>query len=302
MPRISVLSALAFAALAAPAAAAGTGGAAAAPGTGGAPAGIHAAVPSARGFAVAPASVAPGGTITFTFRALDTMRARVDLLSPGRPAVRASLGLVRAGRLVKLAWKPRAGTLPPGAYTARLVLTGRGAHAARAYVRASLTVAAPPPPAPVAAPSAPSVTAGAGVFPVQGPYSFGGPDGRFGALRSGHVHQGQDIVAAAGTPVVAPLPGTVTRTAYQAAAAGYYVVLHGADGRDYVFMHFLAGSTAVAEGQAVVAGQRLGLVGATGDADGPHLHFEIWPSGWYASPASQPIDPLPQLQAWAAQT
>ena len=88
-------------------------------------------------------------------------------------------------------------------------------------------------------------------------------------------------------------------TAYQAGGAGYYVVLHGADARDYVFMHLLAGSTAVAKDQAVVAGQRLGLVGATGDATGPHLHFEIWPDGWYAAKTSQPIDPLPQLKAWA---
>jgi murein DD-endopeptidase MepM/ murein hydrolase activator NlpD len=137
------------------------------------------------------------------------------------------------------------------------------------------------------------------VFPVQAPYTFGDP---FGVVRPGHVHQGQDIAAAAGTPVVAPLAGTVLTTAYQASGAGYYVVLHGADARDYVFMHFLAGSTAVVKGQAVSAGQRLGLVGATGDATGPHLHFEIWPHGWYASPASQPIDPLPQLKLWAGLT
>ena len=142
----------------------------------------------------------------------------------------------------------------------------------------------------------PAVTA-AGVFPVQGPYTLG--DG-FGVGRAGHVHQGQDIAAAAGTPVVSPLAGTVYWVAYQAGGAGYYVVVSGADGRDYVFMHFLDGSTAVVKGQAVTAGQRLGLVGATGDATGPHLHFEIWPDGWYASKTSQPIDPLPDLLAWAS--
>lgn len=300
MRRFSVPALFAVALLFAPAVAAadGSGGAVAAPGSGGSAAGIRPApAPMARGFTVAPASVAPGAKVTFTFRVAGTsgrVRARVDVLSPGRPVVRARLGMVRVGRLLHVAWAP---SLAPGAYTARLVLTGRGAHAASAYVRTSLTVVAPPPPTPPPVAAAPT----AGVFPVQGAYSFGGPDGRFGAARNGHIHQGQDIVAAAGTPVVAPVAGTVTHTAYQASAAGYYVVVHGTDTRDYVFMHFQAGSTAVVEGQPVAAGQRLGLVGATGDADGPHLHFELWPNGWYA-PGSQPIDPLPDLLAWAAQT
>jgi murein DD-endopeptidase MepM/ murein hydrolase activator NlpD len=113
------------------------------------------------------------------------------------------------------------------------------------------------------------------------------------------VHQGQDVVAAEGTPVVSPVAGAVYWVAYQAAGAGYYVVVRGNDGRDYVFDHFEADSTAVAKGQPVAAGQQLGRVGATGDATGPHLHFEIWPHGWYAA-GSTPIDPLPDLQAWAA--
>ena len=45
-------------------------------------------------------------------------------------------------------------------------------------------------------------------------------------------------------------------------------------------------------------GQQLAQVGATGDASGPHLHFEIWIGGWYAR-GGEPIDPLPQLQRWA---
>jgi murein DD-endopeptidase MepM/ murein hydrolase activator NlpD len=134
---------------------------------------------------------------------------------------------------------------------------------------------------------------------VQGAYTFGGPDARFGTGRPGHTHQGQDITAAEGTPVVTPIAGTVHWTAYQAGGAGYYVVVAGADGRHYVFMHLQQGSTAVTKGQPVTAGQKVGLVGSTGSSTGPHLHFEIWVNGWWASPASAPIDPLPELQAWA---
>ncbi len=241
-----------------------------------------------RGFAVTPGAAAPGAPLRFAFRALAAaarMPARVDFVAGGRTVARARLGRVRSGRALSLAWTPPAGALPSGPYRARLVLGGR------TVARAPFAVLAPGPTLTAAPPAV------AGVFPVQGPYTFGDP---FGVGRPGHVHQGQDIAAAAGTPVVAPLAGSVLTTAYQASGAGYYVVLHGADGRDYVFMHLLAGSTAVAKGQAVAAGQRLGLVGATGDATGPHLHFEIWPAGWYASKTSQPIDPLAQLEAWAA--
>ena len=62
-------------------------------------------------------------------------------------------------------------------------------------------------------------------FPVAGPFSYGGADSRFGTGRKGHRHQGQDIAAAEGTPVVAPRGGTVKAVQYQAGGAGHYVVL-----------------------------------------------------------------------------
>ena len=77
-------------------------------------------------------------------------------------------------------------------------------------------------------------------------------------------------------------------------------MLRAADGTDYVFMHLLTDSITVAKGAALAAGQPFAAVGSTGASSGPHLHFEIWPDGWYASKASRPIDPLPQLMAWAA--
>jgi murein DD-endopeptidase MepM/ murein hydrolase activator NlpD len=292
MRRISVLTTLWFSLCCAPAFADASGGAIAAPETGGAPAG-QAKLLSARGFSVAPASIAPGKPVTFAFRtagASGRVRARVDILAPSKAAVRAKLGLVRTGRGISVRWSTK--PLAAGSYTARLVVEGGGA---RVYERAKLAVVAPPPPP---APAVAAVIAG-GAFPVQGAYSFGGPDSRFGAPRSGHVHQGQDIAAAEGTPVVSPRAGTVHWVAYQAEGAGHYVVINGDDGRDYVFMHLQDGSTLVATGQPVAAGQRIASVGNTGESEGPHLHFEIWPGGWWASKTSQPIDPLPQLQAWA---
>jgi murein DD-endopeptidase MepM/ murein hydrolase activator NlpD len=148
------------------------------------------------------------------------------------------------------------------------------------------------PPAPVVEPTSDHV------FPVRGPFSFGGKDSRFGAGRTGHTHQGQDMSAALGTPVVAPWPGIVEVVKYQAGGAGYYVVLDGdGEDRDYVFMHLRKGSTLVVKGQAVAKGQQIAEVGSTGSSSGPHLHFEIWTGGgWYTG--GDPVDPLPFLQAW----
>jgi murein DD-endopeptidase MepM/ murein hydrolase activator NlpD len=133
-------------------------------------------------------------------------------------------------------------------------------------------------------------------FPLTGPFLWGGAEARFGAKRRGHRHQGQDLAAAAGTPVVAPFRGVVTAVQYQAKAAGHYVVLNG-DDYDYVFMHLRSGSVVVREGERVHTGQRLGEVGSTGRSSGPHLHFEVWVGRWYAG--GHPIDPLALLEAWS---
>jgi murein DD-endopeptidase MepM/ murein hydrolase activator NlpD len=138
---------------------------------------------------------------------------------------------------------------------------------------------------------------GAHAFPIAGAFSWGGRDARFGAKRKGHRHQGQDLPAAAGTPVVSPHAGTVEAVDYQRHGAGNYVVIDS-DGEsyDFVFMHLSTGSIAELVGDRVRAGEQIGEVGSTGESSGPHLHFEIWVGGWYVG--GHPIDPLPLLKSW----
>jgi murein DD-endopeptidase MepM/ murein hydrolase activator NlpD len=158
----------------------------------------------------------------------------------------------------------------------------------------------PPKPAPLVAAGAPTPaqTASEGaVFPVIGPHSFGDAANRFGASRAGHIHEGQDVLASEGLEVVAPLAGTIITTTYQAGGAGWYAAEHTGDGLDFFFAHCQTGSLAVSTGEAVHAGQALCKVGQTGDATGPHLHFEVWVGGWQAA-SGHPIDPLPYLEAW----
>jgi murein DD-endopeptidase MepM/ murein hydrolase activator NlpD len=131
------------------------------------------------------------------------------------------------------------------------------------------------------------------VFPIAGPHTYGQG---FGAQRSGHIHEGQDVMADCGLPLVATQSGTVKFAGSQA-LAGNYVVLSAADGSaDYAYMH-LRDPALVKKRDAVVTGQPIGFVGRTGDATACHLHFELWPApGWYTG--GQAVDPLPSLKAW----
>jgi murein DD-endopeptidase MepM/ murein hydrolase activator NlpD len=137
------------------------------------------------------------------------------------------------------------------------------------------------------------------VFPVRGPHSYGGAGSRFGAPRSGHTHKGQDVAAAEGTPLVAVHDGTVHARQYQAGGAGHYVVIHGDDGSDSVYMH-MPRRAIVAPGEQVMAGERIGRVGSTGASTGPHLHFELWTPHWFDGGSA--YDPLRKLQRWDRQT
>ena len=144
--------------------------------------------------------------------------------------------------------------------------------------------------------SAEAVTVYDHMFPVQGAHDFGGGGADFGSGRAGHSHQGQDVFAACGTPLVAARGGTVKFAGFHS-AAGYYVVIDGkGTGSDYAYMH-LREKADVQVGDSVYTGQELGAVGESGNARGCHLHFEEWTTpGWYDG--GRPIDPLPDLKRW----
>jgi murein DD-endopeptidase MepM/ murein hydrolase activator NlpD len=122
--------------------------------------------------------------------------------------------------------------------------------------------------------------------PVSGPHTV---TNSFGAPRGGGTrrHQGNDIMAPMGAPVVATVSGRVTRTG-SGGLGGVALYLFGG-GTEFYYAHL--SNLSVGAGQSVSAGQRLGSNGNTGNASGgpPHVHFEIHPGGGRA------IDPYPSL-------
>lgn len=130
---------------------------------------------------------------------------------------------------------------------------------------------------------------GNGTFPIRGHHTYG--DG----LGAGRGHQGQDLLAKCGKPVVAAQSGRVRYRDYQGSGAGNYLVIKG-QSYDYVYMHLLRPAK-VSRGARVRAGQLLGRVGSTGRSSACHLHFEMWSKpGWYRGGGV--LNPTPSLKRW----
>jgi murein DD-endopeptidase MepM/ murein hydrolase activator NlpD len=132
------------------------------------------------------------------------------------------------------------------------------------------------------------------VFPIRGRHTYG--DG-IGAPRRGHSHQGVDVFAACGAPLRAARGGKVQFRGFQGSGAGHYLVIDGKrTGRDYVYMH-LQDRARFGNGERVRTGARIGSVGASGNASGCHLHFELWSKpGWYEG--GEFLDPKKPLKKW----
>jgi murein DD-endopeptidase MepM/ murein hydrolase activator NlpD len=141
----------------------------------------------------------------------------------------------------------------------------------------------PPPPPPAVA------------HPVSAAVGYGEHAARFGGPRPGRVHEGQDMFAAAGTPLVAVRDAVVLETG-GGDARGHYATLFSREaGETYVYLHLLHPAS-VRAGERVAAGQGIGRLGCTGSCWGDHLHFEIRRG---RGATGRALDPLPRLRRWS---
>ena len=136
-------------------------------------------------------------------------------------------------------------------------------------------------------PPAPS----SGAYPLRNPPRFiwPGPNGklssRFG-IRNGVKHDGVDIAAPAGTPVLAAARGEVIYVGRMRGYGNIIIVQH--DGR-YATVYAHISKNSVRQGQRVACGQMIGRVGRSGRTSGANLHFEVR----HNNVASNPLALLP---------
>jgi murein DD-endopeptidase MepM/ murein hydrolase activator NlpD len=145
----------------------------------------------------------------------------------------------------------------------------------------------------------PKLAAGPYVFPVYGPSSY---IDTFGAARSdvsGDYHHGDDIFGQLGQPLVAVTDGIVFSVGYQKVGGNRLWILDS-QGNQFYYAHLSAFSTAAVNGAHVKAGEVVGFMGNTGDAEGTpyHLHFEVHPVSYLYLGYDGAVDPTSYLNAW----
>ncbi|WP_411277509.1 choice-of-anchor P family protein [Gaiella sp.] len=150
---------------------------------------------------------------------------------------------------------------------------------------------------------APEVTAqfsnGGYVFPIYGPASYGDT---FGASRpgiSGGWHHGEDIFSPLGTPLLAVAGGTMFSVGWND-IGGWRMWLRDRLGNEFYYAHLSAYSPLAVNGKQVEAGDVIGFMGNTGDAEftPSHLHFEIHPVSLLSLGYDGAVAPYPFLNAW----
>ena len=219
---------------------------------------------------VSPRRATPGAVVRFTGTYLDGVK---KVVFPGKKDPVSSRYIARTGRAVRV-------EVPRGADDGRpYAVDSSGNRSNR--VPGTLEIL-------------PASAIPVEVFPVDGPVDFGSSGARFGAGRAGHSHQGQDVIASCGLPVLASRRGRVVYNEYHSLAGNYVVIKNAGSNTYFAYMH-LTRPSKLKVGKVYDAGRKIGRVGDTGDAAGCHLHFEYWVGPWQTG--GRPIDPLPFLKS-----
>ena len=144
----------------------------------------------------------------------------------------------------------------------------------------------------------PRLTAGGYVFPVYGPVSYGNTFGAFRGDVAGNWHHGDDIFAPLGAPILACADGLVFSVGWND-VGGNRLWLRDSEGNEFYYAHLSAFTPIARNGMHVKAGEMLGFVGNTGDAQGTptHLHFEVHPVSLLYLGYDGAIDPTPFLDS-----
>jgi murein DD-endopeptidase MepM/ murein hydrolase activator NlpD len=252
-------------------------------GTAAAGAGEAVAGPEPVGFGIASSRVLPKKPLfdgprpvklRFRFRAREAVDLRLSVRArSGRTVANWEIPAAQPGARYKRRWRGidrRGRAVPDGRYEFRVGPIGRRARRAGGFrLRGH-------------------------VFPVDGRHSPRGPVGEFGSGRNGgRIHEGFDILAGCGTPLVAVRGGKVKRSGYDDRLYGHFVLIGGRKTKEQYFYSHLIETAKVGTGERVRTGERIGRVGQTGNARSTpcHLHFELRRSG-------RPIDPEPHLRRW----
>ena len=185
---------------------------------------------------------------------------------------------------------PAAGTAMPGASSQPTPVLSP---------TATPTPVAGPGDATAATPVVPAARTASGlVIPVAGVQASQLVDTYTQSRSEGRLHEAIDIMAPAGTPVVAAVDGPVAKL-FTSERGGLTVYQFDTDGRRvYYYAHLQGYAPGLAAGDMLRQGEVLGYVGSTGDASptAPHLHFSVGDLGpekqWWKS---SPINPYPLL-------
>jgi murein DD-endopeptidase MepM/ murein hydrolase activator NlpD len=137
------------------------------------------------------------------------------------------------------------------------------------------------------------------VFPVYGNSSFIDTFGAFRGDVAGGWHHGDDIFAALGAPLLAVARGTVFSVGWNR-IGGWRLWLRDDEGNEFYYAHLSAYSPLAVNGAIVQAGDVLGFVGNSGDAQGTpdHVHFEVHPVGLLGLGYDGAVDPTSYLLNW----